>query len=90
VVKRTKNLRVHHDLPGINGQIGIVETPIEHLGGSRLIGGVVVGCEVLVRESLGSGDTGARVEYQHLLEQVKRERVGIGELGLEWDLLPLW
>lgn len=85
----TENVRVHHHLPGVNGEIRIVERPVEHLGSDRLVRGVVVRRKVLVRQSLGRRDTRAGVENEHLLQQVERQRVRAGELRRERHLLPL-
>lgn len=60
----------HHDFPCVNGEIRIVERPVELLFRTRLVGGVVVGSKVWVGESLLSLDTLSRVEYEHVLEQV--------------------
>lgn len=62
-------INLHHDLPCINGQIGIVETPVELLIGHRLIGGVVVGREVVISQGVGRGDTLLGVKNQHSLEK---------------------
>ena len=87
---RTKDLRVHHDLPGVYRQISIVETPIKDLLGGRLVCWVVVWRQVFVRQGLGGRDTSAGVKDEHLFEQVERERIGIGEFGGEGDLFSLW
>ena len=64
------NLRVHHDLPRLGWEIGIVERPIEGLGRLRLVGRIVVGLKEGVGESIGGGDSSARIEDEHLLEEV--------------------
>lgn len=60
----------HHDLPCIDRQISIVEAPVKLLVGNGLIGGVVVGAEVLVGEGVSCGDTLLGVENEHPLEEV--------------------
>lgn len=85
-VRRGGVTRAH--LPGIDGQIGIVETPIERLGRYGLIARVVIRREVLVRERLSRVDTFPRVKHEHLLEEVERERVGTAELLRERDSFP--
>lgn len=70
----TENLAVHHDLPSVDGQVSVVETPVEDLSRCGLVGWVVVRREVLVRQALGSGDARSRVEHEHLLEQVQSYR----------------
>lgn len=49
----------------------------------------MVGGKVLVRQSLRRRNTRAGVEDEHLLQQVKRQRVRAGELRREGHLLPL-
>ena len=67
---RTENLAVHHDLPGIDGEVGVVEAPVELFRRFGLIRRIMVRRDVFVRERLGRGDTLARVEDKHLLEEV--------------------
>lgn len=43
---------LHHDLPRINGEFGVVEAPVELLVGHRLVGGIVVRGKVLMRQGL--------------------------------------
>lgn len=74
-------------LPRVDGQVGVVEAPVERLGRDGLVGRVVVRREVLVREGLRRVDALARVKDEHLLEQVERLRVGAAELLREGDAL---
>lgn len=67
-----EDLAVHHDLPGIDRQLRVVERPIELLAGDGLVRGVMIRCDVLVRERLGGIDTFTWVEDEHLLEQIER------------------
>ena len=67
---RTEDLAVHHDLPGVDGEVRVVETPVELLGRLRLVRRVVVGRDVLVPERLGGRNAFARVKDEHLLEQI--------------------
>jgi hypothetical protein len=63
-------MHIHHDLPGIDWQVGIIERPIELLLSLGFIGGIVVGGEVRVGQSVGSSDTCTGVEDEHALEQL--------------------
>ena len=69
---RTENLAIHHDLPGIYREVGIVEAPIELFSRLWLVGGVMIGRDVFMRERLGSGDAFSWVKDEHLLEKVNR------------------
>lgn len=60
----------HHDLPCVDREIGVVETPIELLLGNRLVGGVVVGRKVLVGQGLGGSYPLLGVKDKHALEKV--------------------
>lgn len=70
LVHVTDRQDVHHDLPRVHGQVGIVKAPVKLLLGHGLVAGVVVRREVLVRESLGRRYPLLGVEHQHALEQV--------------------
>ena len=59
---------VHHDFPCVHRKIGIVERPIKLFFGHRLIGRVVIWCEIRVSESVSGFDTLPGVEDQHTLE----------------------
>jgi hypothetical protein len=72
----TQDLAVHHHLPSVDGKVGIVKAPVEYLGGGGLIGRVVVRSQVLVSETVSSGDTLAGVKDQHLFQQVERYEEG--------------
>ena len=74
-------------LPSVDRQVGVVEAPVERLGCDGLVGRVVVRREVLMRERLRRVDALARVEHEHLLEEVERLRVGAAELLREGDAL---
>jgi len=80
---------VHHDLPGVNGQIGVVERPVELLLGNGLISRVVVRREVRVGERGTGLYAGTRVEDQHLLKKLNSLRVCVLELVLERLALAL-
>ena len=71
-LKHTEDLAVHHHLPRIHREIGVVETPVEFLRGFWLIGGVMVWRYVFMLERLGRGDTLSWVEDEHFLEEVDR------------------
>lgn len=88
-VVKIENLRVHHDLPGVDGEIGIGEAPVKDSLGDGLIGLIVVGGKIFVGESLGGGDTLAGIENKHLLEKVQGLRIGIGELVGKGNALTL-
>lgn len=66
-----EDLAVHHDLPRIDWQFRVVERPVELLVRDWLVRGVVIRCNVLVRERLGGIDTFTWVEDEHLLEEVE-------------------
>lgn len=55
--KLTQDLAVHHHLPCIDRQIRIVKAPVKLLRRGRLIRRVVVRRQVLVRETVGGGDS---------------------------------
>jgi hypothetical protein len=81
-----KDLTVHHHLtlasgtggsgregvylPGVYGEIGVVEGPVEFLACFGFVGWVVVGCEVFVFEGLFCVDSCAGVEDEHAFQQV--------------------
>jgi len=85
-----ENLGVHHDLPCVYGQIGVIETPVELLIGHGLIGGVVVRSEVVISQGVGRGDTLLGVENQHPLEKLDGSRISVLELVLQRLSLALW
>lgn len=78
---------IHHDLPSVHWQIGVVEAPVELLLSHGLIGGVMVRGEVVVRERLGGRYSLLGVEDEHPLQEVDSRRVGILKLVLQG--LPL-
>ena len=65
-----KELLIHHNLPCVHWEVGVVERPVELLPGYWLVCWVVVWREVLVREGVGRLDTLAWVENEHALEKV--------------------
>lgn len=69
--ERTQNFTVHHHLPSINGQIRIVEAPVELFSRSGLVRRVVVRRQVFVCETVRRVDTCSRVKDEHLFEQVE-------------------
>jgi hypothetical protein len=79
----------HHDLPGVNGQIGVVERPVELLLSNGLISRVVVRRKVGVGERGTGLYAGTRVEDEHLLKELNGLRVCVLELVLEWLALAL-
>lgn len=88
-VVEVEDLRVHHDLPCVNGQVSIVERPVERLFRLGLVGRVVVRSEVWMCERFSGADTCAGVENEHLFEQIQCHRVGVLELLREGDALAL-
>lgn len=66
-----ENFRIHHDLPGVDRQIGIIERPIECFRCDRLVRWIVVRRKVLVRQRCRCIDTSPRVENEHLLQQIE-------------------
>lgn len=69
-VMKVQNLAVHHDLPSIARQIGLVERPVEWLVRDRLVRRVVVGLEEGVGETLFRVDSGLGVVDEHFGEEV--------------------
>jgi hypothetical protein len=65
-----QNLAVHHDLPRIARQVGLVERPVERLVCLWLVRRVVVGLEEGVGETVAGVDSGFGVVDEHLGEQV--------------------
>lgn len=63
-------LHIHHDFPRIHRQVRVVERPIELFLSRRLVCGVVVWGEVLMREGVGGLDTFPGVENEHLFEEI--------------------
>jgi hypothetical protein len=57
----------HHNFPGVDREICVIERPIELLFCDWLVGRVVVGCEVWVGESLRRLDALLGVEDEHAL-----------------------
>lgn len=84
-----EDLGVHHDLPCVNRQVGVVERPVECLLSLGLVSRVVVRSEVWMRKSLSGADTRSRVEDEHLFEQIQCHRVCILELLREGNTLAL-
>lgn len=60
----------HHNLPCVDGEVSVVETPIELLLGSGLVGGVMVRGQVLVGEGLGGCYPLLGVEDEHAFKEV--------------------
>lgn len=60
-------VNLHHDFPCVNGQISIVERPIELLFSDWLIGRIVVRRKVWVSECLLRSYTLLRVKDEHVL-----------------------
>ena len=67
----TEDLAVHHDLPGIDGEVCVVEAPIKLLGRLGLVRRVVIRRDVFMRERLCRGDSFPGIKDKHLLEKVK-------------------
>lgn len=67
----TENLAVHHDLPCVYWEVGVVETPIELFRGNRLIGWIVIWRDILVRKRRGSIYTFSGIKDQHLLQKIQ-------------------
>lgn len=63
-------LNLHHDLPCINRQIGVVETPVEFFLSHRLVCRVMVGRKVVVSESLSGSYSLLGVKDKHAFEKV--------------------
>lgn len=78
-----QNFRVHHYFPCVNREICIVKRPIELLVSDRLVGGIVVGRQIFVGQTLRGGDPFSRVKDQHLLEKIDGCWIGILEFVLE-------
>lgn len=72
VCKNSSQSYLHHNFPCVNGQVRIVETPIELFFRDRLICGVVVRCKVLVAQGLSGCYPRLGVKDQHALQQVHR------------------
>lgn len=68
---KVQDLTVHHNLPGVDGQIGVVERPVKDLGSDWLILGVVVGLQVGVVQGVASSDTLLGVKHKHALQQIQ-------------------
>ena len=61
---------LHHDLPRVNRQVGIIETPIKLLFGDGLVCGIVVGCQVLMGEGVGGCYALLGVEDEHTFQKI--------------------
>lgn len=61
---------IHHNLPCVDRQVGVVETPIKLLLGNRLISGVMVRAKVVMGERLGCRNALLGVEDEHPLKKV--------------------
>lgn len=68
---KVQDLAVHHHLPGVDGQIGVVEGPVKDLGSDWLILGVVVGLQIGVVQGIASSDTLLGVKHKHALQQIQ-------------------
>lgn len=88
-VVEIEDLGIHHNLPGVDREISIVERPVERLLSFGLVGRVVVRGEVRMCERFCSADTGSWVEDQHLFEQVESHWVGVLEFLRERHALAL-
>lgn len=73
-----------------------LEVEVESCGAAGLVRGVVPDVEVRVFEGGLNGDPGGRVEGQHVVEEVERVGVGVGEergegsLGHEWEVADVF
>lgn len=70
--KDSNHSYLHHNLPCVNRQVSVVETPVELLLGDGLIRGIVVRCKVLVAQGLGGCYPRLGVKDQHALQQIHR------------------
>lgn len=68
--KRRKELRIHHDLPAIDGEFGVVEGPVEAFAGLWFVRRVVVRSEVFVGQSLDSAGSCSGIKDEHFLNQI--------------------
>ena len=67
-----------------------LEVKVEGGGAAGFVGGVVPDVQVWMLEGGLDGNPGRGVEGQHVVEQVERIRVGVGEEGLEGSLGHEW
>jgi hypothetical protein len=63
-------LNLHHNLPCINRQIGVVETPVKLFLGHRLVCRIMVGRKIIVSESLSGSYPLLGVKDKHAFEKV--------------------
>lgn len=68
--RQNRTCRIHHNLPGIDGQVGVIERPVELLLRNWLVGGIVVWGKIWVSKSLASCYSRLGVENEHLLEHI--------------------
>jgi hypothetical protein len=61
---------LHHDLPGIDGEVGIVERPIELFLGNRLVCGIVIWSEIWMSKSFGGCDALLWCKHQHAFQHI--------------------
>ena len=62
----------HHDFPGVDREISIIEGPIELLLRHGFVGGVVVRREIFVREGFASADPRSGIKHEHSFEEIDR------------------
>ena len=67
-----------------------LEVEVEGGGAAGFVGGVVPDVQVWVLEGRLDGDPGRGVEGQHVVEQIERVWVGVGEERLEGSLGHEW
>lgn len=68
--KRQKELRIHHDLPAIDGEFGVVEGPVEAFAGHWFVCRIVVRGQVFVGQSLDSAGSCSGIKDEHFLNQI--------------------
>lgn len=61
---------LHHDFPCVHRQVSVIERPVELFPSNRLVGGVVIRCQVLMFQRFSCTNAFLRVEHQHTLEEV--------------------
>jgi hypothetical protein len=83
-----KGLVIHKSLDFLLSRLKCIKGPVEFHLARRFVLGVVEVFEVGMRQALLGVESFVRIEHEHLVEEVERERVGFWVESCPWDFLP--
>jgi len=78
----TENFTIHHDFPGIDGKVGIIEAPVKLLASNWLIRGVVIRRNIFVVQRLSCVYSFSGIKYKHFFQKIK----SLQQYDLKYDL----